>query len=210
MEYHKIVTVWKRDPGNKYKTLISNEWATPEFEYLQNLAWQWTEKVDGTNIRVMWDGENVRFGGKTDRAQMPAFLLDVLFDRFQPDVFATMFDGPVVLYGEGYGAKIQKGGGNYISTGCDFILFDVWCGDLWLKRPDVCDIGEKLGVEVVPLVGTGPLQEAVRVAARGFESLVAEAVVQAEGLVMRPKVELLDRRGQRVITKIKAKDFGGK
>jgi len=29
----------------------------------------------------------------------------------------------------------------------------------------------------------------------------------AEGLVMRPMVDLLDRRGRRILAKIKAKDF---
>ena len=34
-----------------------------------------------------------------------------------------------------------------------------------------------------------------------------QANVWAEGLVMRPAIELLDKRGRRIITKIKHKDF---
>ena len=49
-EYHKIQTVYLRDPENRMKTLIEGAWAKPEFETLQNAKWTWTEKVDGTNI----------------------------------------------------------------------------------------------------------------------------------------------------------------
>ena len=52
--YHKIQTVWLRDPDNRYKTLLEGQWATPEFEYLANNEWTFTEKVDGTNVRVMF------------------------------------------------------------------------------------------------------------------------------------------------------------
>lgn len=27
-----------------------------EFDYLKDNTWIFTEKVDGTNIRIMWDG----------------------------------------------------------------------------------------------------------------------------------------------------------
>ena len=54
-KYHKIMTVFKRDPETKYKTLLMGEWALPEFEYLCCNPWVFTEKIDGTNIRVNWD-----------------------------------------------------------------------------------------------------------------------------------------------------------
>ena len=201
-KYHKIKTVWERDPANKFKTLLSGIWATPELGYLSNNLWQFTEKIDGTNIRIMWDGQ-LRFGGKTDNAQIPTFLYDVLQDMFDP----AMFDEweSACLYGEGYGAKIQKGGGNYISGTVSFILFDVRIGDYWLKRDDVDDIAEKMGILTVPVVGEGSLMDAVRMAQDGIQSTFGDFA--AEGLVMRPAVELLDRGGHRIISKIKSKDF---
>ena len=66
--YHKIPTVYLRDPETKFKTLIEGAFATPELFYLAQNEWWWTEKVDGTNIRIMWDGVAViSFGGKRDR-----------------------------------------------------------------------------------------------------------------------------------------------
>ena len=73
--YHKIQTVYKRDPDTKYKTLLIGEFSRPEFEYLQSNMWLFTEKVDGMNIRVMFDGKSIVFGGKTDNAQLTANLV---------------------------------------------------------------------------------------------------------------------------------------
>ena len=53
--YHKIQTVFKRDPETKYKTLLMGEYSLIEFEYLRYNDWVWTEKINGTNIRVIYD-----------------------------------------------------------------------------------------------------------------------------------------------------------
>ena len=208
-QYHKIQTVFKRDPETKFKTLLMGEYSTPEFEYLQSDEWIWTEKVDGTNIRVMWDGEGtVTFGGKTDRASIPADLVNVLAEMFQSSfqlgMFRDIFDGPACLYGEGYGPKIQKGGGNYADAP-SFVLFDVRVGDWWLRRPDVLEVSEKLGIDAVPCVGRGTLPQLASKVSRGFRSIWGD--FSAEGIVARPKVELFARYGSRIITKLKTKDF---
>ena len=211
-EYHKIPTVWKRDPETKFKTLIEGAWATPELKYLKDCQWVFTEKVDGTNIRVMWDGIRIRYGGKTDNVQIPAFLIDRLLDLFPEsdagcEIFRVMFPDcdSVCLYGEGYGAKIQKGGGNYKADGVDFVLFDVKVGDWWLKHEDVEDVADKLVLRVVPVLGCGTLIDGIGETERGMASEWGDFTM--EGLVMRPSVELKSRNGQRIIAKIKHKDF---
>ena len=202
-EYHKIVTVYERDPATKFRTLLDGQWATPEFAYLKNNEWLWTEKVDGTNIRIKWDGTKVEFGGKTDNAQLYAPLIEWMHSKFYSGALARVFDGPAIIYGEGFGAGIQ-GGGKYRKDTV-VIAFDVFMGGMWLKRDSVEDIANKLEIEIVPLVGRGSLSDAIQLVKNGYES--AWAGVPPEGLVMRPAVEMLDRRGQRIITKIKAKDF---
>ena len=211
-KYPKIQTVFLRDPATKYKTLLMGQYALPEFEYLANNDWVWTEKVDGTNIRVGWDEERVTFGGRTDNAQMPTFLLGKLQDMLPKALFWLEYsDTPMTLYGEGYGAKIQKGGGTYIPDGQSFILFDVMIAGNWQPRESVEDIAAHLGIDVVPIIGVGILEDAIDVVRSGFTSgVIARSAPNgrnAEGLVMRPKVELQTRTGQRIITKIKAKDF---
>lgn len=215
-EYHKIQTVFLRSPESNFKNLMEGQWALPEFEALKDIEWVWTEKIDGTNIRIMWDGFNVRFGGKTDDAQIPTFLLKVLQDTFTPEKMSRQFGGgfaaqaekiEVCLYGEGYGAKIQKGG-NYLPDRTDFILFDCRVQNWWLTRESVEDIAAKLEIGIVPIIGTGTLLQAVEYCKNGYKSTIAHNInYDAEGLVMKPKVELFNRKGERVVSKIKFKDF---
>ena len=208
MEYHKIKTVWERDPENNYKTLLEYQWSLPEFEYLAACPWIFTEKVDGTNIRVMWDGNGVRFGSKTERGQIPAKLFECLARTFTVprliDVFSDTTD--VILYGEGFGAGIQKGGGNYCSNQ-EFVLFDILIGRWWLQRHDVEGIAEALNVPIVPIIGEGDLNNMVDMVREGFNSSWGDFA--AEGIVARPKIELKTRSGHRIITKLKGKDFSG-
>jgi len=213
-KYHKIQTIYKRDMQNNGKTLLIGDYSMPEFEYLKDNIWVWTEKIDGTNTRIKWDGQNVRFGGKTDSAQIPTNLLDTLQDTFVKDIINDTFPGiietesKVCLYGEGYGAKIQKGGGNYIPDHADFILFDVKIDNWWLKRDAKEDIANKLGIKIVPIIGKGTLDDAIRLVKEGFTSKIAyNKDHMAEGLILTPEVELFNRKGERIITKIKHKDF---
>ena len=205
-EYHKIQTVFKRDPETKFKTILEGDYALPEFEYLANNQWVFTEKVNGNNIRVMFDGKQITFSGKTDRAQIPAFLVTRLNERFLPqlEAFKELFADGVYLYGEGYGARIQRGGGNYRQDQ-DFVLFDVKIDDWWLQREDVIDIASKLNIDTVPIIGRGTLFEMVEQVRRGFVSHWGNFI--AEGIVARPAIELKTRGGHRIITKIKYKDF---
>lgn len=214
-EYHKIQTVYLRDPETKFKTLLEGQWTLPEFNYLKSLKWEWTEKVDGTNIRVTWNGGEPRFTGKTDDAQMPLHLLKSLAETFTRDKFLAALPNiendpcySVCLYGEGYGAKIQRVGSRYIPDGCGFILFDVKVGDWWLDRKDVYDIADKFGIKRVPVIDTGTLTAAVAHVQAGFKSIISvDATLDAEGLVMRPLMQLWNRKGERIIAKVKMKDF---
>lgn len=211
--YHKINTIYKRTTDGK--KLLVGEYSQDEFEYLKNNIWVFTEKVDGTNIRVKYDpavpalgGEQVipwvSFGGKTDNAQIPSFLVDRLRNLFPVEKFEG-YDCPMCLYGEGYGAKIQKGGGNYLTDAVDFVLFDVKIGDWWLQREDIDEIADKLDLVTVPIIGYGTLGDMEGLCRQGFKSQWGDFI--AEGIVARPAVELKTRSGNRIITKLKYKDF---
>ena len=213
-KYHKIQSVYKRDPETKMKTFLYGVYSTPEIEYLANNTWVFTEKIDGTNIRIgwRWNGDQVLIGGRTNNAQIPTFLLTRLNELFSAGKLDHAFplneeegSNPITLYGEGYGAKIQKGGGLYKPDGVDFILFDVRVGSWWLRRDDVEDVAADLGCGVVPIVDIGTLAEAEEIVRRGFPSSIGSR--DAEGLVMRPIVEMLTRGGHRVIAKLKTRDF---
>ena len=205
-EYHKIQTVFKRNMTNGYKSLLMEEYSRPEFEYLKDTRWVFTEKVDGTNIRVIVGDGKVSFGGRTDNAQIPKCLLDRLHEIFDPQVGSLNESFPIggCLYGEGFGPRIQQHGDKY-GTRVGFVLFDVKVGDWWLERENVEDVAIKTGLEVVPVIGEGTISEMVELARSGITSKWGD--FNAEGIVARPKVELRTRNNSRIVTKLKTRDF---
>lgn len=217
-KYPKIQGLYKRYlEGEKKGKFIIGEYSKPEFELLQNMEWVWTEKIDGTNIRVCYYTcpliDEIKFKGKTDKANMPKHLETKLQELFPLEKIQKVFETgetipDICLYGEGYGYKIQNGG-KYVKSKYEvnFILFDIRVGNWWLKREDIEKIANQLGIQVVPIVGQGTIDEAIKIVKKGFKSTFGDFI--AEGLVLKPKYELRDRRRQRIITKLKYKDFKG-
>jgi hypothetical protein len=206
IEYHKIQSIFLRDPNTKNKKFLMGQFTLPAFEYLKNNIWDFTEKFDGTNVRVVWDGKDVHFGGRTGSAQMPVILSEYLRNTFTAELMQSVFpevEGEVSLFGEGFGKGIQKGG-DYLPH-VEFILFDVHAGGLYLERNNVDDIASKLSIRFVPVVGSGTLQDAIDFASKAQPSTIGTA--RSEGIVVRPRVEMQTRRGERIITKLKYRDF---
>lgn len=217
MKYSKIQTLFLRDDKH---IIIPDQFTYPEFEYLKDNKWECTEKIDGTNIRIELDfyvhddgvkEVNVNFKGRTDEANIPKHLYRRLEELFNNVNWLEIFDitstTSITLYGEGYGTKIQKGG-NYISSGVDFILFDVKVDKWWLQRDAVEDVANKLNIKIVPLIGYMTIPEAIEYVKKGFKSTIAENKdYDAEGLVLKTTTGLLRRNGERLITKIKTVDF---
>ena len=208
-EYPKINTIYNRAMDGT-KKLIPGDFRDETVRFLKDLPWIMTEKIDGTNIGVVWDGHQVTFQGRTERAQIPAKLISALMNLFggndNEELFEQKFgEMPVILFGEGYGPGIQNGG--RYRTDVSFILFDVYLPEqnLWLKRDSVEDIATSFHIDVVPVVKIGTLEEAVDIVRSHPKSNFGTAPM--EGLVCRPQVDLLDRQGQRIIVKVKVRDF---
>lgn len=224
-EYHKIETLYERDEQThrlKPELILKNR------VYGLIKTWQFTEKIDGTNIRCMFTAtpqvakdnlndifytRKLTFGGKTDNAQIHADLVKYLYETITPEKMAAAFpvaDGEppadVVVYGEGYGAGIQKGG-DYCAEK-RFIVFDVLVGGKWwLAWEAVCDVAAKLGLPTVPFAGEMTLEDATKAVRAGFPSALNGGKMRAEGLVGRPIEALFDKKGHRLIVKLKTKDF---
>lgn len=204
MEYHKIETLYERDEKTfKVTGVIRNR------TYSLLKTWHWTEKIDGTNIRAIWNHETgkLTFGGKTNNAQIHADLVRHLYENLPVENVRAVFpDVPAVIYGEGYGAGIQKGG-DYSATK-KFIVFDVLVdGKWWLSWDNVLDVAAKLHLETVPEFGEMPLEQASEMVRAGFQSKLNGGKMKAEGLVGRPLETLFDKKGARLIVKLKTKDF---
>lgn len=208
-EYTKIETIFERDMEGT-KKLIEGKFRNETVEFLKDNRWIGTEKIDGTNIGIVLDGHKVSYQGRTERAQIPAHLMNKRIEMFGGTVNEELFEQKfgemqVILFGEGYGAKIQKGG-NYRSD-VSFILFDVYLPEqnLWLKRDAVEDIAKTFGVDVVPIVYEGDIAGAVEFVKGKPKSTIGMA--DMEGIVCKPAVDMLDRMGRRLIVKIKVCDF---
>jgi hypothetical protein len=165
--------------------------------------------VHNTNIRIYWDGHKVSYYGRTENSQIPSQLMNRLIELFGGNVNEEMFEQkfgetPVMLIGEGYGAKIQKTGDNYRADN-DFILFDVCINDNYQTRDSVKNIAAYFNIDVVPTIMIGKLQDGIDYVKTKPKSKIGTA--DSEGLVARPLIELRDRCGKRVIVKIKVWDF---
>lgn len=213
-KYSKITTVFDRDPETDYSTLLEGEYAEPVLAFLSDAEWVFREKIHGTNLRLIYKPDAsvpVMLKGRTEDSQVPSPLTDAILGREGiADRLGEQFgDTPACLYGEGYGHKVQREGERYLPDSHDFCLFDVKVGDWWLQEDDVADVAEGVGLTRAPIIGTGTLAEAVELVREGFRSRVAEEPLIAEGLVMHPRIDLYDRAGERVMTKVKHEDFSG-
>ena len=164
--------------------------------------------VHNCNTRVHWDGHKVSYGGRTDRAQMPVPLMNYLVSVFGTQEVEELFEQTfgereVILFGEGYGPKIQNGGA--YRDDVSFMLFDVLIGDNYQPREMVEKTAKMFGIDVVPIVCEGTIQDGIDFVTSHPKSTMGTAMM--EGVVGRPAVELRDRCGNRVIVKIKWKDF---
>lgn len=209
-EYPKIETLFNRDPKN-FK-IMTNSVRLPEFRIVNR--WYVTEKIDGTNVRIMWKPDEYRviFGGRTNYAQIPINLILYLQSTFTPDLFSS-FNKDMILFGEGYGEKIQKGGGNYCN-GVSFRLFDVLIGEWWLEPESIAVISTELGIKTVPDLGilkVLPTTKEELYSIVGTNSAVSrmesDTIHEPEGIVARSNPLLFTRRGDRLMWKLKFKDF---
>jgi len=206
-EYHKIPGIWARSSERPHP-ILHGTYRSEEVALLKDCPWQWTEKVDGTNIRVIWDGHKPKFAGRTDKAQLHPDLITTLQETFTEEILEQTFESrEVVLYGEGYGAGIQRGGEYRPDKG--FILFDIKVGFTWLKQEDVWDISNQLGCDVVPIIYEHhTLTEVLEdMSKNGFPPSFLKAEGLPEGIVGRPVGDFLGRRGNRIIVKIKPEDI---
>jgi len=208
MKYPKINTLWKRDENNKFK-IIEGDYSCEEFINIEK--WEVSEKIDGTNIRVFFEPKEkvaVRFGGRTDNAQIPTFLIDYLQKTFTKELLENNFEDvkKVILFGEGYGAKIQKGGGLYRKD-VGFILFDIWLDGWWFKQEDVREIAKKLNIDCVPSIAIMNKEEIINYVKSKPKSICAIEEKIAEGIVARSHPLMLFRNGKPMMFKLKVEDY---
>lgn len=199
MKYHKINSIFKRDSKGNFIF----EFSRPEFEYLKNSLWFGYEKLHGMNIRIYKTGE---IHGRTDNAQIPSCLYPVL-EKVREKLVKSSLPDSTILYGEGYGKNIN-GGNQYISNGNNFCLFDVMITGNFQDQSNVENIARGLELDFAPCFGSHPLLDWVHLIRNKefFHSKLHPGSIN-EGVVLKPQVDLFCRDGERVVTKLKFRDF---
>lgn len=213
-EYPKIETLFQRDlVAHK----VTQQLRKPEFALPRK--WLVTEKIDGMNIRVYFSGTWIEFSGRSDNAQLPPRLLEILKRMFTVEKLTDFYgcDATWLFFGEGYGPKIQKAGAHLRHDEFpSFRLFDVAVKSAnrdrysWLEWRDVEITAKELGIKTVPFIteydGPGwPVHLLGRRSAVAAQEGDNDFV--AEGIVCRTNPTLHDRWGNRIMWKLKVRDF---
>lgn len=205
-EYQKIETLYRFNPEKKkYDPVFYN----PIVDYLKDLPWIASEKIDGTNVRVHYDGYRVSWLGRADSSELPKEAEELLQKTFGESeiVFEQQFGAKdVILFMECYGGKIQGGayGGSERLIG-----FDVMVNRIYLDKLTIAPIFDLFGIETVPFFEMPSIPDCVDwVFHRHSPSPHCEkGSTPVEGLVCVPKARLYDHQGNRVCVKIKARDL---
>lgn len=218
-KYQKIQNVFRRSPETH--GIDPYAWGNEAIGFLVQAQWLVQEKIDGTNVRIIWDGNRVSFGSKNtlDTSNLPGRLREHLEATYGTGEFEQIieqeFGGtPITIYGEGYGHKIQKGA-DYFPDSPEgenrFIGFDVRVDGHYLPAARTAGVLQTLGVPMVKQADRtftipeviADMTNAINSAAEGEPALThAGTSKEIEGYVLRPAVPLFDRRGNRVLAKI--------
>ena len=206
--FQKIKAPFLRDGPNDRLVNVNK----PALKWLEafspdQMFWA-SEKIDGTSVGLKWDGERISFIGHTDKSQFCPRYLEYLQNRFGTPEFescveAIFGDRPVTIYGEGISKDYNV---HYGFPDGEFIMYDIqFDSGFYAERQFVWKVAEKLAIKV-PFETKMTLRDAVDfVKTRPQSKLNSEN--KMEGLVLRPLVELYDNHGERLITKVKVKDF---
>ncbi|MCW0953264.1 RNA ligase family protein [Weissella ceti] len=193
---------------NKETKKLDKELPRPELLPYMNDTTKWwvSEKMDGTNTRIIWDGYKLEVKGRTGGSQLQGYQTELLGDLTQNGNYKfdeTFGEKRVIIYGETFGGKIQ---GNPHNAEPQFQIFDINIDGVWLMYDDVKLISEQLGLRYVE----HELLPNWRAVLERFEQTGRQRQDNGayyEGLVAVPEHMPLTRTGERVITKVKMADF---
>ena len=201
--------LWETDHIRKLvvptKDCVPDIYRSAELAYLANSQWEGLRKLDGANIRIKWDGEQVLWNGKTNNFVCTTEFSGYMNRTFAEEFFEEKFgrEKTVLLYGERMGPKIQ---GNELGLDKDeVVLFDVNIGGVWLASEGVRNIAHYFGMRTPFDYMDGVTAQATLVDL--ISMCVDGAFKEWEGIVAKPLVELRTRTGSRIIVKIKNKDY---
>ena len=211
IEYQKILTLYKFSMDTyEFVNIIHDEYV----DYLKDLVWLISEKVDGMNIRVHYDGHRVEWNGRTDKANLPKEVEQLLQTTFGDSeiIFEQLFgEKDVILFMECYGGKIQGG----LYGGAERLIgFDVMINGEYIDKRNIegifnrfnvpcVEFGEVKGLKTV----VDMVKDAISSPEKNISKLCEKGTTVIEGYVCVPKCRIYDNQGNRIIVKIRVRDI---
>jgi hypothetical protein len=169
------------------------------------------EKIHGSSAHISWTNNEEVSEVRLFCGGCKAELFDALFDK--EDLTRRFFETGLerfVIYGEGYGGKMQGMSATY-GKELKFVAFEVKIEDTWLSVPDAHEFCENFGIEFVAYerVSTD-LEDLDRERDKPCRQAKRNGILEdkiSEGVVLRPITEMRDHRGNRVMCKHKRDEF---
>ena len=206
--YPKTYQLFERD--NNTKKLIFGKYLYASYENIKK--WHVEEKIDGTNIRLsLFPDGTYQMGGRSDNSNIPSGIVNFIMQHFSwariLNFFATKDNcAEVILFMEGFGAKIQNGGELYRDD-ASLCLFDVRINDFWLSRDAVKSIANQLELITPPSYGLMTIDEIVELVSSEPHSTLAQKDRVIEGIIARTDPILLKNNGERLMFKLGCEDM---
>ena len=212
IRYHKIPSLWKRDENGEFTEKYTSQLVRTVFK--SDIIMVVLEKIDGTNVRVYWDGYDFSFWGRKGKSEMPESLIKKLESIFDNETMEALFEqifgkNEVIIFGEGIGKKIS--GGRYYNGDYDLIVFDVMVNGRYVNYLAFVDIVATIGLKDAPILETIDDVDSLIKLIKDYDGEIPSKLNEnypAEGYVVKPlNLNLYDNRGERCIVKIKQKDY---
>ena len=213
-EYPKLKNLHKRDPAdNKVIDEFTDEIFSPE--QLGNAGWTWREKMDGTNLRIIWDGHRAEYRGRTDRAQFSDGQTMFLDEKIKSPAFEELLEQTfasteAVLFGGLIGNKLQ--GNPHKIDGYEIRVYDAFVAGWWLLPASVDELANDLGLgsaEIICVAPIGNMHQVMKNIAAQSEFFEGEAgpFEYIEGIVGTAPGSVLGRNGSILRVKLKLENY---
>ena len=181
----------------------------PELEYLAKNPWTYKRKLNGENMRVLWDGDQAIWNGRTNNFTPNRETTEYMNSTFAEEIFEEKFgrDKQVLLFGERMAPGAQ---GNELGLEkTEFVLFDVKIANVWLEPESVRAIAEYFRLRTC--YDFMRSIDKARNYTESLEKLIELCSVgdfsEWEGIVAIPATGVFNRKGERIICKIKNQDY---
>ena len=180
-------------------------------EGIRSLSWQWTEMIDGIDVRIHWDGNDVHIIRTDSEDKLFSVVHQYLFEHFGKDEARLLFrssfgDSDTSLFGTVYAGNSADNvfdPNEYYFDTLAFSLQDVAVNAVFENRAKVADCASIFDVQAAE-VKNGTIDEACAFLRQQPDSHLFTGPVK--GLICRPEFDLLDAENHRIVVKIKAED----